>query len=63
VKEILTKEHLHAIFKQFDTDSSGFITVENISEAMQKFGIHISKEEIQDIMKKHAVTDQTQINF
>ncbi len=27
VKKILTKEHLMAMFKQFDADGSGFITV------------------------------------
>lgn len=63
IKKILTKEHLVAMFKQFDADGSGFITVQDIAEAMQKFGLRISAEEINDIMKKHAVADPNQINF
>lgn len=34
VKSILTDEKLHAIFKQFDTDSKGKITADNIVKAM-----------------------------
>ncbi len=34
VKNILTDEKLHAIFKQFDTDSKGKITADNIINAM-----------------------------
>ena len=51
------------MFKQFDADGSGFITVQDIAEAMQKFGQRISAEEIHDIMKKHAVADPNHINF
>jgi len=38
VKQILTHEKLMQIFKQFDTDSSGYITEQNIVEAMKKLG-------------------------
>jgi Ca2+-binding EF-hand superfamily protein len=51
------------MFKQFDTDASGFITVQDITEAMHKFGHRISAEEIHEIMKKHAVANPNQINF
>jgi len=34
VKKFLTNERLQAIFKQFDTDGSGYITPEDIVEAM-----------------------------
>jgi Ca2+-binding EF-hand superfamily protein len=53
VKKILTDEKLLAIFKQFDTDSSGKITAQNIVEAMRKLGRHITAKEIRDIMEKH----------
>ena len=43
------------MFKQFDTDSSGFITLENITEAMHKFGVRITAQEIHEIMRNHAV--------
>ncbi len=51
------------MFKQFDTDGSGFITPQDIAEAMQKLGQRITSDEIRDIMKKHAVENQNQISF
>ena len=38
VKQFLTDSRLKAVFNQFDTDSSGKITEENIVLAMQKLG-------------------------
>ena len=38
VQKILTNERLMAMFKQFDADNSGFITYDDIVEAMQKLG-------------------------
>ena len=38
IKNFLTDSKLKAIFKQFDTDNSGYITVDNICLAMQKVG-------------------------
>ncbi len=42
VKKILTEEKLQAIFKQFDTDSSGKITAKNIAEAFKKIGSQVT---------------------
>jgi Ca2+-binding EF-hand superfamily protein len=44
-------------------DNSGFITHDDIIEAMQKLGHKITGEEIKDIMKKHAVAKEGQISF
>jgi calcium-dependent protein kinase len=57
VKKILTNERLVAMFKQFDTDNSGYITAQDIAEAMQKLGNKITGEEIKNIMTKHAVAN------
>lgn len=46
VKEILTEEKLLAIFKQFDTDATGKVTVNNIVEAMRKMGHVFSDKEV-----------------
>lgn len=46
VRNFLTESRLKAIFNQFDTDSSGKITEENIVLAMQKLGRDISREEV-----------------
>jgi Ca2+-binding EF-hand superfamily protein len=42
VHKILTNERLLAMFKQFDTDNSGFITYDDIAEAMIKLGQKIT---------------------
>lgn len=38
VKSVLTNEMLLALFKHFDTDDSGYITPDNIIEAMGQAG-------------------------
>ena len=43
IKHFLTDSRLKAIFSQFDTDSSGKITQENIVLAMQKLGRDIDE--------------------
>lgn len=41
---------IEAIFNQFDTDSSGNITKENIITAFEKIGHLITNDELQEIM-------------
>ena len=53
VNEILSEEKMKAIFKQFDVDSSGRITKDNIVAAMHKLEHPITQDELEDIMKKH----------
>ena len=40
----MTEQRLQAIFDQFDTDDSGYITHENIYFAMQKLGQSMTKQ-------------------
>ena len=47
----MTEQKLEAIFKQFDTDNSGFITHKNIYYAMQKLGQNMTEEEIDQVIK------------
>ena len=53
VHNVLTESRLQAIFNQFDTDSSGSLSRENIFLAMQKLGRQIEREEIEQIFAKH----------
>lgn len=46
VKKFLDEAKLQALFNQFDTDSSGFITKENIITAMQKLGQNITQGDL-----------------
>ena len=54
---------MQAIFQQFDTDNSGKITQENIYFAMQKLGQEISRDEIEDMIKKHDIKGDGVLSF
>ena len=63
VKNFLTDDRLKAVFSQFDTDSSGKITGENIYLAMQKLGKEISQEEVAEMIKQHDLTGDGCLSF
>lgn len=46
VRDVLSEDKLYALFKYFDTDSSGFITPQNLKEAFAKTGKDLSSKEI-----------------
>ena len=46
VRNFLTDSKLKAIFKQFDTDNSGYITANNICVAMQRVGKKIPLNQV-----------------
>lgn len=46
INKFMTEERLLAIFNQFDTNNTGYITEENITLAMEKMGQKISQEEV-----------------
>ena len=51
VSKILTNQKLTQIFNEFDMDNTGYITIQNIKEAMGKMGKRISQEEVEKIME------------
>lgn len=53
VKVFLNDDKLSAIFNQFDTDNSGYISRENIVTALAKMGHEITQAELDDAMRKH----------
>lgn len=53
VKAFLNEDKLLAIFNQFDTDNSGFISGDNIVTALAKMGHEITQADLDEIMKKH----------
>ena len=46
IKNFLTDSKLKAIFQQFDTDNSGYITAENIELALQKVGKQMPRAQV-----------------
>ena len=63
VKIFLTDSRLRVVFNQFDTDSSGKITVANIVLAMQKLGQNLSQQEVQGMVAQHDITGDGMLNF
>ena len=62
-RTVLTNEMLWALFKHFDTDDSGYITPENIREAMEKAGKKISDTEMKEVMREHDIEKNGLISF
>ena len=54
---------LRAIFQQFDTDNSGFISTDNIKIAMEKMGREITQEEINEILEKHDTNKDGKLQY
>jgi Ca2+-binding EF-hand superfamily protein len=54
---------MFTLFKHFDTDNSGVITKENISEALASNGKKATEEELDEIMEKHDTHHNGVIDF
>ena len=53
VKTFLNDTRLRAIFQQFDTDNTGYITEENLYYAFQKLGQEIDRNDIKKLISTH----------
>mmetsp|Transcript_15070 Transcript_15070/g.12786 ORF Transcript_15070/g.12786 Transcript_15070/m.12786 type:complete len:221 (+) Transcript_15070:1006-1668(+) len=62
-KHLSTKERLWMAFRHFDVDDSGYITADNINEAMIRSGRRIPEEEIQRMIKEFDITKDGKISF
>ena len=63
LKNVLTYDRLWALFKYFDTDSSGYITRENLKEAFAKTGKTLSEDEVRHILDQHDLKKNGVIDF
>lgn len=54
---------MRAIFQQFDTDSSGFVTKENIQVAMEKMGQAMDPDEIAESLAAHDKDKDDALDF
>jgi Ca2+-binding EF-hand superfamily protein len=63
VKQFLDDNMLQALFNQFDTDSSGEITKDNIITAMNKIGHQINQSELDLIMQEHDIAKNGVITY
>lgn len=63
VKSFLDDPKLKALFSQFDTDSTGQITRENLIRAFSKFGHEVTVAELDTIMNTHDIQHTGYIDF
>lgn len=62
-RRLLNENRLLMLFREFDTDDSGFITKENLEEAFTKLEKPLSKAEIEQMMKDHDTSKDGKISF
>lgn len=63
IKRVLTYDRLWALFKYFDTDSSGYITQQNLRDAFAKSGKMLTDEQMKEIMDKHDLEKNGVLSF
>lgn len=54
---------LKELFKQLDQDKTGFIHVQELSDALEASGHHLSKSEIENIVKEIDAAKNGKINY
>jgi len=53
----MNEERLWIAFKYFDIDNSGFITADNLMEAMKKVGKVMSEQEVAEMIQEADLKD------
>ena len=62
-RKLLNENRLLMLFKEFDTDDSGYITRENLEEAFTKLEKPLTKAEINTIIEEHDDSRDGKISF
>merc|ERR1719453_2832039 len=55
--------HVRDIFRRFDTDHNGVITLQEFKQALQKFGFHLSEDEALLIMRHFDKRQDGQVTY
>jgi len=62
-RKLLNENRLVMLFREFDTDDSGYITKENLEEAFHKLDSPLTKKQIQEIITEHDDSRDGKISF
>jgi calcium-dependent protein kinase len=62
-KNLLNDNRLTMLFREFDTDDTGYITKENLEEAFGKLEKSVSSQEIQAILETHDIAKDGKISY
>ena len=57
LKKLITEDKLQTIFKMFDIEGKGCITIKNMKTAFEKQGYNISLREIKEYMNRYDEDD------
>jgi calmodulin len=57
------EQELHAAFNKFDEDGNGFITASELNHIMSRMGRHMSRSDIEAIIKSVDTTGNGKISF
>jgi len=63
VRKLLNEDRLLMLFKEFDTDDSGYITKDNLQEAFSKLEKPLSQDEINQIIEEHDDSRDGKISY
>jgi calcium-dependent protein kinase len=63
INRVLTYDRLWALFKYFDTDSSGYITPQNLRDAFAKSGKQLTEDEMRHILQEHDLEKNGILSF
>ena len=61
--KLLTEENLWPVFRHFDVDNTGYLTGQNIKEAMKYEGKDLEDTEINDVFNKYNTTGDGKMQF
>ncbi|KAM9673822.1 uncharacterized protein ACIGJ3_008489 [Trichechus inunguis] len=58
-----TEENTLAVFREFDVDGNGHITVAELKQAMGKLGVKLSEEEVDGMIREADVDQDGKVNY
>ena len=64
LKENLTEEVLHRLFKRFDVDDTNFISKKNLIDVFKRLGrTQITEDEVTEMIRAHDIVKDGQVSF
>lgn len=62
-RKVLNEERIYATFLHFDTGKTGFITVENLAQALIHAGLEVTQDEVAQMLTDFSFTRDRKISY